>query len=276
MTTGNTEHDVQAPQTGPVPAGVSGPSAARPRRRAGLVAGGTALLLAVTGAVGWTAVAVHGADRDPGAATWRLPAATADEPAGVKDTGLSAMLLPYGKDRYGRGPDSAAFGSDVELSGRQATALRKRALAEVPRSRRRLLERQIDRNPVKGMALRSYLSSPAPDASEASTGGVFTIEIVLTRMDRDTARSTSAYQRMFLNAMKGLRKGPAVAGHEDTVCFLPPADRTERLDQMVCSGYVGDVLVTTSANAAKPLDREGVAEMVAAQLDRIEDPGKAV
>ncbi|MFF5859941.1 hypothetical protein ACFY8B_30720 [Streptomyces sp. NPDC012751] len=248
----------------------------RSRRRGARVAGGVALLLAVVAGVTWTAVTVHGADRDPGAATWRLPKPSAGRPAGHGGTGLRAMLLPYGEDRYGRGPDMDGYGSDAELSGAQATALRKRSLAEVPRSRRRLLERQIDRSPVKGMAMRSYLSSARVGGEEATSGEVFALEIVLSRMDERTVRSMTAYQHEFAEAMKVFRKGPAVEGHEDTACFLPPTDKEERLDMMVCSGYVGDVLVVATATAVKPLDENGVVEMVAAQLDRIKDPGKAI
>ncbi|MBL1081771.1 hypothetical protein JK359_07210 [Streptomyces actinomycinicus] len=246
----------------------------RSRRRPALVAGGVALLLAVGAGAGWTAVTVHGADRDPGAATWRLAKPSAGKPAKGGD-GLSAMLLPYG-DEYGRGPDLDEFGSDAELSGRQATALRRRSMADLPRSQRRLLERRLDRNPVKGMAMRSYLSSAQFTEDEAASGEVFALEIVLTRMDQRSVRSMTAYQHEFAEAMKIFRKGPAVEGHENTACFLPPTDSGEKLDMMVCSGYVGDVLVSATATAAKPLDKKGVAQMVAAQLDRIKDPGKAV
>ncbi|MEU3857168.1 hypothetical protein AB0F03_07310 [Streptomyces sp. NPDC028722] len=288
MTNGSTEHEAQ-----PVPPGTPAPATApedpadaavpdgpgRPRRfrrRPALVAGATALLLGVVAAVSVTAVTVYYARLAPGAATWHLPEPSEGRPGKPAATGLSGLLLPYGEDRYGRGPDVAEFGSDTELSGRQATALRKRSLAALPRSQRLLLERQIDRNPIKGMAMRSYLSAPRTTDAEGASGRVFTLEIVLTRMDRRTARSSTAGQREFLAAMKNLRKGPAVEGHDDAGCFLPPAGWTDELDMMVCSGYVGDVLVTATATAAGPLDQKGVADMVAAQLDRIKDPGKAV
>ncbi|MFF5013905.1 hypothetical protein [Streptomyces sp. NPDC001165] len=283
MTTDSTEHPVQpeVPQAqGAAEVLSSDPSPDQthhPRRRIALLAGGAALLLAAVAGVGWTAVVVHEAEHDPGAATWRLPKASADKPAKAQGTGLSAMLLPYGEDRYGRGPDLAGFGSDAELSGRQATALRKESLAELPRSQRRSLERQIDRNPVKGMAMRSYLSTVQVSDSEASSGGVFTLQIVLSQMaDRRIVRSMTTFQQEFFSAMKIFRKGPAIEGHKNAACFLPPTDSGEKLDMMVCSGYVGDVLVTATATSAGPLDKKGVAEMLAAQLNRIKDPGKAV
>ncbi|MGA5039546.1 hypothetical protein ACPCA8_21120 [Streptomyces capoamus] len=247
------------------------------RRRIARGAGGAALALAVVAGVSCTAVAVHEADHTPGVATWRLPEASPGAPDGSRSGGLHAMLLPYG-DRYGRGPDLNEFGSDTELTGRQATALRKRSLANLPRSQRRALERQIDRYPVRGIALRSFISTARPpgSAQAASSGRVFTLQILLTRMaDRHTARATAAYQRQLLGALD-LRKGPAVEGHEDATCVLPPARPGGKLGMMLCSGYVGDVLVTANATSGRPLDQQGVARMVAAQLDRIEDPGKAV
>jgi hypothetical protein len=237
--------------------------------------GGAAVALAVVAGVGWTAVVVHGADRDPGAATWRLPKASVGEPA--KDTGMSTLLLPYEEGRYGPGPDVNEFGSEAELSGAQATAQRKRSLAGLPRSQRLLMERRFDRAPVKGAAMRSYVN----DAGASSESGEeFTARVMLTRMaDQGAAHSEAALQRRLLGSVESLREGPAVKGHEDdAACFLPPADPEERLGAMVCLGSVGDIVVFATVTAAGPLDRqEGeAADMVTAQFDRIEDPGKAV
>lgn len=257
----------------------AGRAPGRPRRRAGLVLGGAAAALAVVAGVSWTAVVVHGADRAPGAATWRMPKASVGEP--VKDTGLSPLLLPYEEGRYGPGPDMGEFGSDTELTGAQAAARRKRSLAGLPRSQRLLMERRLDREPVKGMAMRSYART-AGVSSES--GGEFTAEVMLVRMaDRPAVDSGAALRRRLLGSGESLREGPAVKGHEDdAACFLPPDDPDdpddpdERLDAMVCLGSVGDVVVLTSVTAAGPLDRQEAAGMVAAQFDRIKDPGKAV
>ncbi|MET9087248.1 hypothetical protein ABZX77_36155 [Streptomyces sp. NPDC004237] len=243
----------------------------RNRRRITALAATGVLIVAVVAGGGYTVVTVRDADRDPGAPSWSLPKAS-EEAKAAAATGLRGMLLPYDGDTYLRGPDMAAFGSDVALSGREATLLRKESVKDLPRSQRRELERQIDRNPVKGMAMRSYVST------DGTPGDQFTMEFVLARMGNARAvRSIAGVQKEFFDALKVFRKGPEIEGFKDsTACFLPPADSDEKLDMMFCSGYVGDVLVTATATAAKPLDKEGAAEMLRAQLDRIKEPGAAV
>ncbi|GGJ44905.1 hypothetical protein [Streptomyces brasiliensis] len=250
--------------------------ARRPRRIAA-IAGTALLLLAVVAGAGYTVVTVNGADRDPGAPVWRFPEADEGKEAAAGGDGLRGMLLPYGTDRYGRGPDIGEFGSDAELSGGEATALRKESVRYLPRSQRRELERQIDKHPTKGMAMRSYVSDARAVGSDSYSYDAFTLEIVLARMDNQrTVRSIATVQQEFFDAMKIFRKGPKIEGHKNAACFLPPADSGEKLDMMVCSAYVGDVLVTATATAGKPLNKEGAARMLRDQLDRIAEPGEAV
>ncbi|MEU0049560.1 hypothetical protein ABZ299_06475 [Streptomyces sp. NPDC006184] len=45
-----------------------------------------------------------------------MPKPSEGRPGKPAATGPSALLLPYGEDRYGRGPDVAELGSDTELS----------------------------------------------------------------------------------------------------------------------------------------------------------------
>ncbi|MEU3345490.1 hypothetical protein ABZ723_10925 [Streptomyces sp. NPDC006700] len=245
-------------------------------RRAGLVAGCVVLLAALAGGIGFTVVTVRGADRDPGEPVWRLPHAVAEgEQPG--DTGLKAMLLPYGTNGYGRGPDLGEYGADAELSGTQAVALRKESLRNLPRSQRRLLEKQIDKQHITGMAMRSYLSVEDPGRIGTETDGAFAVEIVLSRMEnRGTVRSIAVVQQEFLTAMKIFRAGPGIEGHRNARCFLPPADFGGKTDFVICSAYEGDVLVSASAYGVEPLDKKGVARLLRDQLDRIKDPGKAV
>ncbi|MFJ3800132.1 hypothetical protein ACIPSJ_28100 [Streptomyces sp. NPDC090088] len=261
--------DPMAPDSAPAPA--PAPKRPRNRRRIAALAATGVLIVAVLAGGGYTVVTVRDADRDAGAPSWSLPKASKEAKAAAA-TGLRGMLLPYDGDTYLRGPDMAEFGSDVALSGREATLLRKESVKDLPRSQRRELERQIDRNPVKGMAMRSYVST------DVTPGDQFTMEFVLARMGNARAvRSIAGVQKEFFDALKVFRKGPEIEGFKDsTACFLPPADSDEKLDMMFCSGYVGDVLVTATATAAKPLDKKGAAEMLRAQLDRIKEPGAAV
>ncbi|MGW7424336.1 hypothetical protein ACWGJB_30640 [Streptomyces sp. NPDC054813] len=260
--------------------GVAEPSAVEPahaetrppdRRRIAVVAGVGVLVAAVLAGATCTVVAVQGADRDPGAPVWSMPKAAKDSKA-AGTGGLQGMLLPYDTGTYGRGPDIAEFGSDVALSGKQATLLREESIKDLPRSQRQALERQLDRNPVKGMAMRSYLNASGVPGYE------YTMEIVLARMgNRRTVRSMATVQKEILDALKVFRKGPEIKGYKDsTSCFLPPTDADEKIDTMFCTGYVGDVAVTATATAAKPLDKESAAGMLRAQLDRIKEPGASV
>ncbi|WP_181802408.1 hypothetical protein [Streptomyces shenzhenensis] len=241
-----------------------------PRRVVALVVSGV-LAVAVLGAGAVTVVTVHNADRDPGAPVWSLPKAGKETKAAAA-TGLQGMLLPYKADTYGRGPDMAEFGSDVALTGAQATLLRKESIKDLPRSQRRELERRIDRDPVKGMAMRSYVST------DAALGAAYTMEIVLARMgNQRTVRSMAGAQKELFDVLKVFRKGPEIEGYKNsTACFLTPAAKDVKLDTMFCSGYVGDILVTATATAAKPLDKQSAADMLRAQLDRIKEPGAAV
>ncbi|WP_314415491.1 hypothetical protein [Streptomyces sp. DSM 40484] len=269
----------------PEAASTETPVAPRRRMRPARIVAGVAvgaLLVAVVGGVGFTAVAVDGADRDAGAPVWRFPKKSADdgEPkeaaAGAK-SGLAGLLVPYetdpDADGFTRGPDIDEFGSDSRFSGRQATELRKQSIRDLPRSQRLRLEKQIDKQHIQGMAMRSYVS---PSDSLDHNGKVFTVDIVLSQMDKKTVRDLATFQNEFLDALEIFRKGPKIEGHRNAQCFLPPKDAEEKLDLMVCSAYKGDVLVSATAYGVKPLNTKGVAVFLREQLDRIAEPGEAV
>lgn len=261
-----------APESEPAPALVKG--RVRPARVA-LVAGTVVLALAVVGGVGWTVVTVQDADRDAGAPVWRFPKARDDDKAAAAK-GLRGMLLPFGSSGYGRGPDIEEFGADAELSGRQAIALRKQALADLPRTQRLRLEKEIDKQHITGMVMRSYLSTENAANSSVYAAQAFTVGVTLSQMDRGAVRDSANYQNEFLDALEVFRKGPEIKGHKNARCFLPPTDADEKLDAMYCSAYEGNVLITTTASGIKPLDTEAIALFLKEQLDRIREPGEAV
>ncbi|MCF1599240.1 hypothetical protein [Streptomyces muensis] len=254
----------------------AGPERKRPRssRLAALV--GTVLLLgAVVAGAGYTVVTVQGADRDPGRPTWKFPKPSA---AGAKAekaaSGLRGLLLPYGENGYTRGPDLGEFGADAELSGRQATALRKESLKDLPRTQRRQLEKEIDKQSVKGMAMRSYVYATrrAINFDEA-----FSVSVALARMEsREAARDIATSQNEFFSDLGVFRKGPKIEGHKNAKCFLTPKGEDEKLDGVFCAAYSGDVLISFTAAGVRPVDLAGIGVFVTRQLDRIDDPGKAV
>ncbi|RZB18197.1 hypothetical protein StrepF001_13750 [Streptomyces sp. F001] len=229
----------------------------------------------LVGGVGFTVVTVQDADRDPGAPTWKFPRTVADdEEAQGEASGLRGLLLPYEDDLYMPGPDLAEFGSDVELSGRQATALRKESIKDLPRSARREMEKEIDKQRITGMVMRSYLYAEPFAVSDDKT---FTVSVVLSQMEnRNAVRGISTSQNDVFAALDIFREGPKIKGHKNARCFLTPEVEESGIDRMICSAYQGDVLVNATASGIGPLDSKAVATFLADQLDRIDTPGEAV
>ncbi|MFE2715397.1 hypothetical protein ACFXKI_26305 [Streptomyces mirabilis] len=248
------------------------------RGRIAAVAGSVLLVAAVLGGAGYTVVTVQDADRDPGAPAWTFPVPAPNDAKTAKSaSGLAAMLVPYGTEGTSRGPDIGEFGSDASLSGPEATALRKEALRDLPRSQRRELEKRIDKQRTKGIAMRSYLSTSSGFSSTLYADSGFTMSVELAQIeDKAAVKGMSTFQNEFFDALKIFRKGPEIKGHKNAKCFLPPKDKDEKLDMMVCSAYQGDVLVSATAYGAKPLNTKGVAMLLREQLDRIAEPGEAV
>jgi hypothetical protein len=257
------------------PAPVPAPKNPALRRRIATITGSLLLAAAVTAGVGYTVVTVKDADRDAGAPVWKFPRTTAEDEKAATAKGLAGVLVPYGTDGWTRGPDLAEFGSDAQLSGAQATALRKESLSDLPRTQRRQLEKEIDRQRVTGMAMRSYVSTTG---SNDSGTGATAVSITLARMDnRAAVKDIWRSQNAVLDALDVFRKGPEIKGHKNAECFLPPKDAADTdLDTMFCSAYQGDVLITATADAVKPLDTKEVAMLLGEQLDRIAEPGEAV
>lgn len=250
------------------------PRAARLRGIAA-AAGSVLLVGALVVGVGFTVVTVWRADRHAGAPTWKFPKTEDKAEKASARSGLAGLLVPYGTDTFVQGPDLAEFGSDAEFSGAQATALRKESLSGLPRTQRKRLEKQIDRQRIKGMAMRSYFSGES--YGYRNDEGIYSVSIVLARMENKRAvRDSSRFQNKVLADLDSLRKGPKIKGYDDAKCFLSPKGADEDLDRMLCSAYVGDVLITLTADGASPLDTEGAAGLLGTQLDRIAHEGVAV
>jgi hypothetical protein len=269
----STEAAEPAPLSGPAePLALVEPTApARRRRRIAALVGSLVLAAGVIGGVGYTVVTVDGADRDAGAPLWKFPRATTETAKPVAANGLSGMLVPYKDGGWGKGPDIGEYGYDAELSGAHATALRKESLSGLPRTQRKALEKQIDKQRLKGIAMRSYLSN-----FYASKTASVTIE--LSELQNSAAvREISRYQDELVGVMDDLlREGPKIEGHKDARCFLAPEDKDEKLDSMVCFAHQGNVLVSLTADSAKPMQQKDIATLLREQLDRIAEPGESV
>ncbi|MFI9614334.1 hypothetical protein ACIHCM_22180 [Streptomyces sp. NPDC052023] len=277
--TGATQDQAQPEVPEPLPEGAGAPVDAPPRKpvrrgRVAAVAGCLLLAGALVAGVSATVVTVRDADRDAGAPRWKFPKETGEERKAPIATGLAGMLVPYGTDGWVRGPDIGEFGSDARLSGAQATALRKQSLRGLSRSARKELEKEIDRQRVKGMAMRSYFSGEAKPYFYNEE--IYSVSVVLTQMeDRTAVRDLSQFQRKLVGALGG-RKGPKIKGHKNAECFGAPGGSQEELAAVLCSAHVGDVLVTATAYGTGTLDSAGVASLLRLQLDRIAEPGKAI
>ncbi|MFE7933898.1 hypothetical protein ACFU6S_35315 [Streptomyces sp. NPDC057456] len=274
----------EAPEV--VEGGGAEPAVAKPARkglrsgRIAAVAGSALLACALVGGVGYTVVTVQDADRDSGRPTWKFPPPVAQDDektkqGGAAGSGLSALLVPYGTDGFDPGPDLGEFGADAEFSGAQATALRKESIKDLPSKSRKQLEKLIDKERIKGMAMRSYVV----ERLDYNVTDAITFDVTLSRLENHTAvREAATSFNGFLAATDVLRKGPKIAGNKDAQCFLTPKgkDKDEELGFALCTAYVGDVLVSVTADAPGVLDAKFVAKFFTAQLDRIDDPGQAV
>lgn len=246
------------------------------RGRIAAVAGSVALAVAVVAGVGWTVITVDGADRDAGAPVWTFPKGRADKAKAASETGLFGMLVPYGADGWSRGPDIGKYGNDVQLNGDQATALRKESLSGLPRTQRKALEKQIDKQRLTGIAMRSYVSTDELSSVYTDKASAVTIELV--QLDNKAAvRGIAKFEDEFFDALgDALRDGPRIEGHKDARCYLLPPDADVKLDTMFCSALQGNVLVSVTADSAKPLRQTSIAMLLREQLDRIAEPGESV
>ncbi|MFG2371277.1 hypothetical protein ACGFY9_07350 [Streptomyces sp. NPDC048504] len=244
--------------------------------RIAAIAGAVLLVVAVVGAAGYTVVTVNGADRDAGDAVWKFPKVSTEKAEGAaKPTGLAAALVPYGPDGWSQGPDLAEYGHDVAFTGAQAAALRKESLKELPAKQRKPLEKEIDKQHTKGLAMRSYVSTD--EQASVYTDKASTVSIVLAQIaDKTAVRNASRFQNEFFDSLGVFRPGPSINGYKNAECFLSPKSSDEKLDTIYCSAYQGEVLVTLTAKSARPMQTYAIGRLLQEQLDRIKDPGEAV
>ncbi|WP_406060528.1 hypothetical protein OG462_23855 [Streptomyces sp. NBC_01077] len=259
-------------------------SGSRKRRILKNVLSSVLVLGAVGGGVAYTAVTVDGADRTAPTSAWADPSATAtaEDPAaagllrGRASTPMSKLLLPV-PEGYALGADIEGYGNDDEVPAKQAAALLKQSGKGFYGKKRRAYEKEVDRLGIQGMAMRAY-------AKEDST---LQAEVLILRMkDKKTVREFFELRKEMSEFLE-LRKGPKIKEYaKNSACYLGPEPakpenddddvRTPELQDMTCSAYDGEVMVTVRAFGAPPFDQKAVAGLVEKQLRHIESPGEYV
>ncbi|MFD3455905.1 hypothetical protein ACFWVC_27470 [Streptomyces sp. NPDC058691] len=251
------------------------PTAEAPRRngRKGLALGIAAALVAVLGGGGiGYAVLQHQEDDGGKAATkpWKAPQPEKTGSYGVQSGGshygaLGKLLLPM-PDGYKAGPDMTPYGNDVELAGKQAVSAMTEGYRDLPKKSRDAALKAVDRLRIQGIGMRSYAAE--------DNGMLIEIRIVQMKNKR-AARAGTEFFADFTKALGVFRNGPAITGHDKARCVLPPKEPGADLDFMECQATEGDLLVTMSVSGQSPLDKKDAADVLAHQLDRIQDPGEA-
>ncbi|GGW54009.1 hypothetical protein [Streptomyces xantholiticus] len=248
-------------QTGPAT-----PGARRRRVPVALVATAVGLaLLCGAGAWGWSAL--KRADRSAPTVVWAEPAEhpELDFPS-AEPSGLAAQLLPLSV-HYVAGPDVDEYGNDSSIGAARAVALLKQGSRGLPSAQRKRHDKAVEKLRIKGLAARSY----------RDIDGTHVVETRLAQMENTRAvRDMADFQREMTDALGVFRKGPKIKGHPKAACHVLPGNDDLELDAMICTGQVGEVLVTTYAYGAKSLPTRTVAETFREQLDHIASPGESV
>ncbi|SDP22513.1 hypothetical protein [Actinacidiphila guanduensis] len=245
---------------------------ARPRRRTALVTAGVLVAVAACGGVGYAVL--HGGDGKNGthvAAPWTAPTPTATKAFGARSGGshygsLRLLLLPI-PEGYGPGEDVDAYGNDVVLGVKQATDLFRGDLSDLSAKERKQLDKSIDALHIEGAGMRTYSKNTSD----------MEVQIRLVQMkNEEGARAQTDFFRDFSKALGVFRDGPKIKGYPKAACFLPPADKSDKLDEMTCEATEGDLMVELEVEGVKPLQKNEAAALFRKQLDRVRDPGEAV
>ncbi|MEU5402752.1 hypothetical protein ABZ348_26030 [Streptomyces sp. NPDC005963] len=237
------------------------------------------LVLAVVGSgAAYATVAVRDADRTVSTVTWGTLAPAGEDPAadahrGRSSTPLSKLLLPV-PEGFRLGPDVEEYGNDHELSGaRAATVMKEAARRELTGKERRVFDRLVDSLGLEGVAARSY----------ASDDNDLVVGIEVARATNKRQLRAMYQQRTQYGVLSKARKGPEIAGHPQSFCYLAPKDsvldedgKATGLDGMLCAAYTGEVLVTFRISGTAPFKKSAATALVKQQLDHIASPGEYV
>ncbi|MFF4249133.1 hypothetical protein ACFYY2_32395 [Streptomyces sp. NPDC001822] len=227
----------------------------------------------VGGAAAFTAITVDGADRTVATTVWggaghgagKDPAG--DSTRGRTDTELGKLLLPVPAD-YRLGPDIEELGNDGEVTGREAAAAMKQSNRGLAGKQRREFDKRVDKLRVQGLAARSYVSD---------TNDLVVNTQIVRMKDKKAVRDLHTFRAELFDAVGVLREGPKIKGQtRKAKCFLLPKDSKSGIENMFCTAYDGELVISVSAAGAKPFDKAAVAELLKDQLEHITSPGEYV
>jgi hypothetical protein len=230
---------------------------------------------AVGGGIAYTTVTAGAADRTAPTKAWKKAKDDRSEidwdnpNTGRQDTALSKELLPV-PDHFVLGPDIEEFGNDVHLSGAKAEALLAEGGEGLPDDARAEHRERVGELEVQGMAMRSYVQS--------SRQQDLLVVIRLAKMNKGAVEDRSAALSELAKSFSALREGPEIEGHDNASCFLLPEEEAEGgkmlgLEEMFCTAYEGDTLVSFSATWPETADADDAARLLKKQLDRLTEGG---
>ncbi|MFD8589942.1 hypothetical protein ACFV1B_10420 [Streptomyces sp. NPDC059637] len=262
--------DPRSPEPPGAPAPDLAPGSRRGRRT---VLGVVAALVAVAVAVGVGRVVLE--QRESGTPEaekpWTAPAPEASAEYGAERGGshygpLGKLLLPL-PDGYEEGPDIGVWGNDVELTGKEAREMAGRAYEGLPAKERRAALKAVEALKVKGVGARTFQDRYDHD---------LLVEMQLVQMRKSGAKSLTAFRTELLEELGVFRNGPRIKGFDEARCFLPPKEKGQELDLMICFAYDGDLMVTMTVEGTSPLKKKEAADLLRRQLQRIATPGEVV
>ncbi|WP_406097430.1 hypothetical protein [Kitasatospora purpeofusca] len=267
---GTAEPESRTDATAPVPAPASAaPSDTAAASRRMLRAGGATLAAALVGvAVGAGIIEVRYDDPAPVAAAPPPSAPTpSTTPFGAKSNGnhfgsLRDLLLPV-PDDHDLGPDDGAYGNDTALTGDRLTAAFEDDLGPLPEEQREKLRQSWKDLHVKATGIRTYTNRQ----------GNLVIGMKLHQFNQQEVQKADEFTAAFTGDTGIFRLGPAVPGHPEAHCYLPPAKPSAPIDRMTCSAAEGDLLVVMDAEGVAPLAKDRIVALFAQQLDRLARPG---
>lgn len=234
------------------------------------VLGGVLVLAAAGGGIAWTGITLHGADRTAPTTVYEDgihdPSDSVHGPdptVGRVDSALAKDMLPV-PDGYELGPDIEEYGNDVVLNDKEAQAVMEHGGSDLPGEQGAARRKAVRKLKVKGLGVRSY----------SATDSDLVIEMRIAQMGNKKAVHTlSTFEAKLADALSIFRKGPEIKGHDHAKCFLMPKDTKADLDEMFCTAYQGDKLVSMNASGVKPFRKDDAATLLRHQLDRLAKGG---